>query len=295
MNNVFSLGWRLLCYCFPRVAVRIQYRHIMGRKINLSNPKDINEKINYLKFHANQVEWARLADKFAVREYVKGRGLGEFLIPLYGKYDSGEELIDDWENLPDSFVIKSNHGCGTVKLVHNKHLENLFKIKEEMDEWLKMKFGVDTNEPHYRLIKPCIIVEKLLADPKVNDYSCSLIDYKVWCFNGKPYCFFIGVDRHIDGMNQTVKFDAYDTEWNRIVGVMTDAHELPPLLPKPKNLQNLLKCASILSKGHKQVRVDLYDIDGKIYFGEMTFTSQGGYMDYFTQEFLLELGSQFDV
>ena len=125
-------------------------------------------------------------------------------------------------------------------------------------------------------------MEQLLEDNTVADFSRSLIDYKVWCFDGKPYCFFVGVDRdveHTDGSHH-VFFDAYDTKWNRIENAMTGKTPLPDrTLPKPKNLERLLECAAILSKGLKQVRVDLYDIEGKIYFGEMTLTSQGGYMD----------------
>ena len=293
MKRIASIIWRLLCRLLPRTAVRIQYRHIMGRKINLSNPKDLNEKINYLKFHADLGEWARLTDKYTVREYIKERGLGNILVPLYGNYGSGEELIDDWNNLPDSFVIKSNHGCGTVKLVHDKQSENLSKIKKETDGWLKMKFGVGTNEPHYTLIKPCIIVEQLLEDYSMQPFSKSMIDYKVWCFEGKPYSILVVANR--DYQNGLYQLDTYDIHWNRIDRALTSVHGRPPLLPKPKNFEVMLEYASVLSKGHKQVRVDLYNIDGKICFGEMTFTSQGGYMNYFTKDFLLEMGSQFEV
>lgn len=293
MNKVYSIGWHLLCRFLPHTAVRIQYRHIMGRKINLSAPRDLNEKINYLKFHADLGEWARLTDKYTVREYVKERGLGDILVPLYGKYSTGEELVDDWNNLPDSFIVKSNHGCGTVKMVHDKHLEDLSEIRKETEGWLKMKFGVGTNEPHYKLIEPCIIVEQLLEDHSMQSFSKSMIDYKVWCFEGKPYSILVVANR--DYQTGSYQLDTYDIRWNRINGALTNVHGSPSLLPKPKNFDKLLDCASILSKGHKQVRVDLYDIDGKIYFGEMTFTSQGGYMNYFTKDYLLEMGSQFEV
>lgn len=293
MNRYSSMLWNVFSLRFPQIASRIMYWHIMGRMPHFNHPRDLNEKINYLKFHANLEEWARLTDKYAVREYIKERGLGDILVPLYGKYGSGEELIEDWINLPDSFVIKSNHGCGTVKLVHNKHSINLSMIKKETDGWLKKKFGVDTNEPHYKLIKPCIIVEKLLEDHSFLSFSKSVIDYKVWCFDGKPYSILVVANRNYQ--TGSYQLDAYDVYWNRINGALTDVHGSPSLLPKPKNYDKLLDYASILSKDHKQVRVDLYDIDGKIYFGELTFTSQGGYMNYFTKDFLLEMGGQFEV
>ena len=109
---------------FPKCAAGIMHKHITGRRLNLRHPQDLNEKINYMKFHEDMEEWARLTDKHKVREYVKERGLGDILVPLYGKFNSGEELIESWNNLPDSFIIKSNHGCGTVKMVHDKHSED---------------------------------------------------------------------------------------------------------------------------------------------------------------------------
>lgn len=294
MNKVSQFGWHILCRMMPKLAVKIQYRYIMGEKIDLKNPKDLNEKINYLKFHANLNEWARLADKYEVREYVKERGLGQILVSLYGKYYSSSDLIEDWKNLPVSFVIKSNHACGTVLIVKDKNTENLNRIKKETEGWLKIKFGEGTNEPHYKIIKPCLIVEELLEeDNNVFSLSKSLIDYKIWCFDGKPYCILVVVNR--DRETHRYQLDTYDLDWNRIEGALTSVHGRPSILPKPQNLDYMLECASILSSGHKQVRVDLYNINGKIYFGEMTFTSQGGYMNYFTKEFLLEMGCQFEV
>ena len=293
MNNIQSIGWRLFCTLLPKVAVCIQYRHILNRSINIKKPQDLNEKINYLKFHSNLDEWARLADKYEVRKYVTERGLGEILVPLYGKYDTPQEMIADWGNLPNKFVVKTNHGCGEVKLIKDKSSVDLQKIEYKAEAWLKDRYGLETNERHYLRIKPCLIVEQLLEDPSVADYSRSIVDYKIWCFDGKPYCIFMCVDRVLG--SHSVKFDTYDTNWNRIEGAMSGTHELPPLLPKPQNLERLLDCAAKLANGHKQVRVDLYNIDGKIYFGEMTFTSQGGYMDYFSKEYLLKMGQQFDV
>lgn len=293
MNIVANYGWRLLCTLCPRLAVHIQYRHIMGHNLDLSIPVDLNEKINYLKFHANLNEWARLADKFAVREYVKEKGLEDILVPLIGKYDSVDELMSDWNNLPDRFVVKTNHGCGTVKIVKNRGKTELVPLKREVDKWLKMRFGIDTNEPHYKRIKPCIIVEKLLEDLSVAEYSCSMIDYKVWCFNGKPYCVLVVSNR--DTVTGDYQLDVYDVNWCRVKEALTKVHKQAHLIPKPKNFDKMLGCASILAEGHKEVRVDLYNIDGEIYFGEMTFTSQGGYMNYFTKEFLMKMGKQFEV
>lgn len=289
-----KIGWHMLCRVAPMTAVRIQYRHILGgAKIDLKDPKDLNEKINYLKFHADLNEWARLSDKYVVREYVIERGLADILVPLYGKYDTPEELLSDWDGLPEKFVIKSNHGCGTVKLVREKASVNKEVLKREMYSWLKQRYGLGSNERHYLKIKPCLIVEALLEDPSVKSFSQSMVDYKIWCFDGKPYCTLIVADR--DPITGNYLLDCYDKEWNRIDGAMTEVHGTPPLIPKPQNYEDMLECAKRLSIGHKQVRVDLYNIEGKIFFGEMTFTSQSGYMNYFTKNFLIEMGKQFEV
>lgn len=298
MTNIINIFWKTLCMIWPKMAVHIQYKHILNKKLNLRNPEDLNEKINYLKFHADLNEWARLADKYAVREYVKERGLGEILVPLYGKYDTPDKLIDNWTTLPHKFVLKTNHGCGEIKVVKDKNAVDLDVFKKKANSWLKDRYGLMTNEKHYLKIKPCLVVEKLLEDPSVSSFSRSLIDYKVWCFNGKPYCFFVAVDRDVEHVEagHHVFFDTYDLQWNRIEGAMSGKTPLPDrVLTKPKNLERLIEYASILAKGHKQVRVDFYDINGIIYFGEMTFTSQGGYMDYFSDDFLLELGKQFEL
>ena len=289
MNKVLDLGWKSLCAVWPQMAVKIQYKHILGEPINMNNPMDLNEKINYLKFHIDLDEWARLADKYAVRDYVIERGLSEILVPLYGKYDSPEDLIADWAGLPQSFVIKANHGCGEVMRVKDKTLVNLDDIRKSATSWLKDRYGRDTNERHYLKINPCLIVEQLLDEPG----RIAPTDYKVWCFNGKPYCVLVIADR--DEVKHTRHRVMYDLQWKRIpYALPQDDTYSDEYLPKPKNLDKMLKYAAILSTGHKQVRMDFYNMDGKIFFGEMTFTAGGGYM-FYTKQMLLELGRQFEV
>ena len=237
--------------------------------------------------------WAKLADKYAVREYVKAKGLEDILVPLYGKWDNAQQLLQDWNNLPQKFVLKTNNGCGTVLIVKNKAAINLPALKEKLDYWLKKKdIGIGTVELHYTIIKPCIIAEGLLDDPSVTSFSRSLIDYKIWCFEGKPFCCFVAYDREIGGAHHI--FDLYDLDWNEHTEYMSDKTPRH-LIPRPKNWERMKEIAATLSAGQPQMRVDLYNINGKIYFGELTMAGQGGYMDYFTDEYLLEMGRQFEV
>ena len=287
--------WYFIVRHYPVFACKLMYKKAVGggKSLNLSDPKDLNEKINYLKFHADMNVWASLADKYAVREYVKGKGLEDILVPLYGKWDTSDGLLRDWDALPQKFILKTNNGCGTVLPIKDKSGVDLDGLKKRLDKWLTKKdIGIGTVELHYNLIKPCIIAEELLEDPSVKSFSRSLVDYKIWCFEGKTFCCMAAYDREIGGSHHI--FDLYDLNWNEHTELMSDKTPRH-LIPRPKNWGRMKEIAGILSAGHPQMRVDLYDIDGKIYFGELTMTSQGGYMDYFTDGFLLEMGSQFEV
>lgn len=289
--------WFWMVKHYPKFCCKLLYRKATGKKLNLNNPQDLNEKIQWLKFHENQDVWARLADKYAVREYVKERGLEHILIKLYGKYDNVEELLSDWDNLPNKFVLKSNNGCGTIKLIKDKSVIDTNILKEEIRYWLSQNdIGLGTVELHYTRIKPCIIAEELLEDTSVSSYSCGIIDYKIWCFNGNPFCCVVMYDRNLDKHNKP-QFDMYDLDWKPMRNCITHAEDrkYKLLCPKPKNWETMLEYAHVLSEGHPQVRMDFYNIDGKIYFGEMTFTARGGFQDNYTDEILLEMGQKVNL
>ena len=282
---------------FPQKAAKNILSGIMSRKPDLVNPKDLNEKINYLKFHTDLNEWARLADKYLVREYVKSRGLESILIPLLAKFSDTKSFAASWDTLPNSFIIKSNIGCGDNIIVKDKSKTCIDEIIDRINKWDNTKKEFIFNvEPHYTIQKNrLILVEELLVDK--TGLSSSMIDYKIWCFNGNPYNIFLCVDRDVS--KSTVSFVLYDLKWNKQnekLARSTVFHGAKDIdVPKPENLDYMLECAAILSKGHPQCRVDLYNVNGKVYFGEMTMSSQGGYMDYFTPEYLLEMGQQFEV
>jgi hypothetical protein len=267
-----------------------RYKKVYGKNIDWENPADLNEKILWLEYHTDTTLWSDLADKYKVREYVEKCGLGHILVKLYGVWDNAEEI--DFEKLPDSFVLKTNNGSGGVLLVTDKNKANLKNIRQKIKKTLKEPFGIISCEPHYPRMKPCVIAEELL--PVDTSVSSSLIDYKMWYFNGKPYSCFTAANRNIE--RHTVDWNIYDIkDWQSHPEYMIEPYRNTFPVPKPGNLDELLRCASILSNRFKQVRIDMYDIHGKIYFGEMTFTSNAGIMNYFTPEYLKELGEQFEV
>ena len=277
---------------FPVTICKIRFRKIFGRKMDLKNPKDINEKILWLSLYSDISEWSRMADKYAVRSYVEELGLGDCLVKLYGKWDKAEDI--EWDKLPNQFVLKTNNGSGTVKLVTDKTKLDIPAITRLMDEWLHKKVASTTTEFHYDSIKPCIIAEELLDFSKDPNESISAIDYKIWCFNGKAYYVWTCANRDEESTDVAL----FDREWNYLPekSVFNKHYrEQKVLVSKPKNLVKMLDVAEKLAKPFPVVRVDLYNIDGRIYFGEMTFTSLGGTMDFYTQECLYEMGNLIDI
>lgn len=271
----------------PKKIANLYYKRRSGHDIDWNNPQDLNEWINWLKFNADMSIWARLADKYEVRNYVTEKGLGHLLVKLYGVWDDPTTI--DFKSLPETFVLKSNHGAGTVRLVTDKNKISEEKLRRECAKWLKIKFGPTTAEMHYSLIKPRIIAEELLDVTHQTGTSTSLIDYKIWCFNGKPYIFFVISNR----TKESIEVDCFDLNWNlRNDMIAYNEHVIPASshLPKPISFDEMVRAAAILSEGHPQVRIDLYEVNEKPIFGEMTFTSNGGYMRYFTKEALMEMG-----
>ncbi len=272
----------------PIRVARLKYWYKLHRWPDFEHPKDLNEKINWLKFYGDTSLWPMLADKFAVREYVRARGLEDCLIPLIGKWDSVEDI--DWETLPQQFVMKCNNGSGDVVVCREKEKLDKEETLKYFRKQLDKKYGILTGETHYALIKPCIIAEELLEDSSQPDGNHSLIDYKIWCFNGKPAYIVCYSNRHD---KYYCEIGIYDTEWNchpEFLRYSSHYEKEKEPVRRPLCLQQMLDIASHLSKGSPQVRVDLYEVSGKVYFGEMTLTSSGGYMSHFAQSFLNKLG-----
>ena len=273
----------------PLLAEKIYY-NILGRRIDWNNPKDINEKINWMKFNTDTSMWTILADKYKVREFLTEKGYGDLLVPVVGKWDRADEI--NFEDIKYPCILKVNHGAGGNYPLMAKPTESeIASLIQNLNKLLDTPYGYDTAEPHYIPIKTCVIAEEFLIEEKKNQHSSSLIDYKVWCFNGVADSILAVFDR----AKYAVKLSNYDKDWNfHPEWAITTSHYLNggDVLPKPLNLQKMLDAAAALSKGFPQIRVDFYEVNGKLYIGEMTFTSQGGYMEYYTQEHLLDMGNK---
>lgn len=275
----------LLNWIPDKLMIRIQYRIKTGRKLNLKNPKRFTEKLQGYKLYYRDPLMTKCSDKYLVRNYVKEKGLSHILNELYGVYDKIDEI--DFDNLPEKFVIKTTNGSGTNIICKDKNKLNKEEVIKSLSEWIKRDLYIYGREWSYKNIKPKIIIEELLEE-KNNEFT-GINDYKFLCFNGQPKYIILDVDRY-NGHKRNI----YDLEWNEL-SVLTDKPNINKRNQKPKNLNEMIQIAQTLSKDFPFVRVDLYNINGKIYFGELTFYPWTGYVKFKPDEFDYILGKEFKL
>ena len=279
---------KYLSFIPDKLMLSIQYYIKLNRWIDWDKTKRYTEKIQQYKILYRNDLMPLCVDKLEVRSFVFNKGLGGILNDLYGVYFRPNDI--DFEKLPTSFVLKTTDGSGGENIILCKNKENLnvVKVKETLSLWLNKKNINAGREWAYTQMKSSrIIAEKLLVNRK--NPEAGINDYKIICFKGKPKVIIVDVDRYIGH-----KRNFYDCEWNYL-GVESDCCSFGDKLPKPKNLDKMLEVASILSEDFPHVRVDLYDIDDKIIFGELTFYPWSGYVQFTPDSFDYELGKDFDI
>lgn len=257
----------ILLKASPKLAVKLLYWVNTGDKLNLESPRNFNEKIQWIKVFWNDERFTKCSDKYTVREYVMNCGYAYILNELYGVFETVDEI--NFDALPQKFVLKVTNGCGYNIICDDKEKIDINRVKRTLSKWQKEKFGCFTAERQYWSEKPLIVCEKYLEDRKGK-----LIDFKIFCFHGVPHYIQVDFDRFSHHTR-----NIYDVEWNILnleLGYPNnnDRHE------KPINLSKMLEIATILSQGFYHVRIDLYDLDGTVYFGEMTFTHTAGYKKF---------------
>ena len=287
LTNKFRIIGKFLGRNYPKLWISFRYFIRFQKCINWKHPRTLNEKILYLSMMTDTTRWSDLADKYKVREYVEECGYGDSLVTLYGKWDDAEKI--DFDALPSSFVLKTNHGSGEIVIVRDKEKLNRADIISYFQKAISQPYGEIEGGKHYWRIKPCIIAEELLVNDEISKkYSKSIIDYKFWCFNGKAYYIWACCNRDKTGTDVSL----YDRNWNSCFeySIYTTHYRKGVILPKPVNLGYMIQMAEALAKPFPCVRVDLYNIGGKVYIGDMTFTSLGGLMNFYTNDFLNHAG-----
>lgn len=278
---------KLLDFLPDKTVVRLQYRIKTGRRLNLNSPTRFSEKLQWYKLYYRDMLMSMCADKYSVREYVTECGYEGILNPIIGIYNSVDEI--DFEKLPNQFVIKDTLGWGgtSVIIVTDKEEIDIDKTKRIVANWIRPRRKNPGREWVYEdRINRVLIDTYIPSDPD----NGGLIDYKFFCFNGKVRYIYIIGDRTI---GNGAELAIYDRDYNRVPYLRADERPLRLDIKKPRNYQEMIACAEKLAKPFPHARIDLYDQNEKIIFGEITFFDGSGYMKFDPDEFDEIMGKEF--
>lgn len=291
IRNVFlEKKKRSLAKKYPVRYINKYHKKYYKKPLDLIKPRTLHEKIFWLEYNTDTSQWSKLTDKLAVREYVERKGLKEILNPVYAVYTFlPNNLKSIIENLPNQFVLKTNNnGGGTAIIIKNKKTINHKKVYRQLKRYFYDDYGIRTAQPHYSKIKTKIIAEKLLINDKNPDSS--LDDYKFFCFNGNPLIVNVIQNRNLENHSFIDQF--YTISWDRILYGQSD--DSTPSIEKPSSYDTMVSIAKTLSSQFPFVRVDLYEVDKRPIFGEMTFTPGFDTFCYYGDR-VLHLGDYVDI
>ena len=257
-----------------------EYYLAMGKTLNLNTPKTFNEKLQWLKLYNREPQYTMMVDKYAVKQYVANKIGSQCIIPTLGVWNHFDEI--DFDELPNQFVLKCTHDSGGIVICKDKLKLDKRAAKQKLEYYLKRKYYYVHREWPYKNVKPRIIAEKYMS----NDNGEDLNDYKLMCFNGQVKATFVCSDRFSeDGLKVTF----YDTNWKR----MPFERHYPASktdIARPKTYDEMLILAEKLAFQIPFVRVDFYEVHGRVYFGELTFFPGSGYEEFTPEEWDKKLG-----
>lgn len=260
-----------------KMFLKWKYKLIFNKKLDLNNPKTFNEKLQWLKLYDRKEIYTKMADKYGVREYVKEKIGEEYLVPLYGVYNSFDEI--NFDELPSQFVIKPNHTSGDVFICKDKSKIDYDKLKKLINKWMKRNFYIKHREWPYKNIERKIIIEKYLSE-----LDGDIKDYKFFMFNNKLAYSLICSDR-----KSNLKFTFFDAK-GKLMDLTQDGCPYDENIKQPANYKKMIKLAEELSEPTIELRVDFYEINNKIYFGELTFFDSAGFGVFEPDEWDLKIG-----
>ncbi len=259
-----------------REYLKLKFKIDMKSNLDLNNPKTFNEKLQWLKLNDQKDIYTKMVDKYEAKKYVSDIIGSEYIIPTLGIYSNFDDI--NFNSLPDKFVIKCTHDSGGVFVIDNKKEMNHNLLKKTITKSLKNNFYYRAREWPYKNIKPRIILEKYMGD--------NLNDYKLFCFNGVPKFILVCSNRNGNDKNT----DFYDINWNLLPFTRENHVNNKNGIKKPKYLNLMLDISKKLSKNIPFVRIDLYEIENKVYFGELTFYPSGGFEGFNPKEWDKKLG-----
>ncbi len=245
--------------------LKMLYKAKMGKTIDFNNPKTCNEKMQWLKLHDRNPIYTTMVDKYLVKDFVSKKIGEEYIIPTLGVWECFEDI--DFDNLPERFVLKCTHDSGGLVVVKDKSFLDMKEARKKIKHCMKRNYFTNTREWPYKNVRPRIIAEKFIGEVDV-----APVDYKFYCFDGEIDSVMLCLNRELG----KPKFVFMDMNWNRIF-YQKDEPDIDVELVKPKNFDVMVDVVRKLCKGLKEIRVDLYNINGTIYFGELTFFNQSGF------------------
>lgn len=280
-NIILRLAEKKLFPMSDEHYIRKRYKEIFNKEIDLDHPKTFNEKLQWLKLHDRKLQYTKMVDKYEAKNYVANNIGEEHIIPTIGIYEKFEDI--DFNKLPNQFVIKCTHDSGGLVVCRDKSRLDLMSVKKKINKCLKRNYFWTGREWPYKDVVPKIMIEKYMHD---NDQH-ELVDYKFYCFNGEPKFLYVseGLEDH-----STAKISFFDLDFKMCDFGRIDFKRFTIAPKRPKEFQNMIRIARQLSKGISFLRVDLYEIHGKIYFGELTFTPNAGLMRFDPPEWDEKIG-----
>ena len=262
-----------------KIYIKKIYKEKTGKELNLKNPQTFNEKLQWLKLYDRKPKYTKMVDKYEAKEYVSKIIGKKYIIPTIGIYNSFDEI--DFSKLPKQFVMKCTHDSGGIVICKDKDKLNIEEAKIKINNSLNNNYYWMWREWPYKKVKPRIIIEKYMEDKETKQ----LRDYKYFCFDGKAKLMFIASDRCI----HKTKFNFYDMDFNLLPFKQHYPNDKRKI-KKPKSFNKMKELAEKLSKGLPQIRVDFYEINGKVYFGELTFCHFAGIVPFEPEEWDYKLG-----
>lgn len=266
--------------------IKLRYRFQMGKRLNLKTPLTFQEKLQWLKIHNRDCKYTKMVDKILVKDYVASLIGQEYVVPLIGVWNKPEEI--DWESLPDKFVLKTNHSGGNTGVVicRDKKTFDYSSAINKLNSSLNKDIYHSLREWPYKDIKKRVFAERYI------EAGSDLPDYKFFCFNGEVKALFVATDRNHP--TEDVKFDFFDADFNHLP--LKQGHENAKVIPnKPSSFDEMKRIASVLSNGLPHVRVDLYEVNGRPVFGEMTFFHFAGMVPMEPEEWDYKFGEWLEL
>ncbi len=262
-----------------RLYLKLLYQVRMGKPLHLDPPEDFNEKLHWLKLYDRNPAYSKMADKYEVRSFVKEKLGEEYLIPLLGVWDDVDEI--DFNALPDQFVLKCTHDSASVCICKDKKTFDRRAVSDRLRQAMGRNYFYAAREFPYRDITPRILAETYMVD----ESGTELKDYKVYTFHGEPYLIQVDFDRF-----ENHRRNLYTTDWQFIDETIEYPKDPTVQIPRPQRLSEMLECAKKLAEGTRSLRTDFYSINGKIYFGEITFYQEAGFAHFEHQAYAKKLG-----